>query len=47
MQSFGEGRSPLDLGIEGWVILQCMLKNRMGDRGLSFWFGMATGGGLL
>jgi hypothetical protein len=34
IQGFGEGRSPLDLGIDGWVILQWMLKIRMGDRGL-------------
>jgi hypothetical protein len=31
IQGFGEGRSPLDLGVDGWVILQWMLKNRMGD----------------
>ena len=29
-----EGRRPLDLGVDGWVILKWMLNNRMGDRGV-------------
>jgi hypothetical protein len=33
MQGFVEGRSPFDLGVVGWVILQWALKNRR-DRGM-------------
>jgi hypothetical protein len=29
-----KGRSPLDVGVDGWVIFKLMLKNRLGDSGL-------------